>query len=621
MVKAKVVDLFGAVYKEAPDDSDPSSSNDEAKKTKGDEARSKSKDDRTERLIDSYCVYLNGIINWGSCNDCFEAADLIKIAQIKLCIATSKHPKAVVLGPLYDKVVDIVRGTRSASDFAAWQKAIDDEIARLRNANNMSALTCPTDKWSDRNSEGKPKSPILCAIVAIRAYLERQKFTLREDIWKSYCVITNEHGKEEYVSRHTDQILREWRNGIYEHKGTMPSLEVTKDAFHQIAKYNEYHSLREKIKSIAIDKDDLYEGGAKAFGLKITGEGEENHFTVRAFRHHLIASMARVFYPGVWYDLVLCVFGKQGSGKTTGLRILYGRDNCISCNFFELDPKKQSEATRQGIACVENADTFGDARKADFNRIKADVSTDSFVGRDAYGRMEDMRRVNYQYVIWYTGNEVKVLRDPTGNRRFIIVYSEAPTDEDWLRLNGDQLMAQAYRDMEKLRSDYLDGMRAKGLKEDYPKYLELPRDMWEESQRRQGASMVEGAAWEDWVPELIFQKFVVWPAKISGNICIDVLTRDISNYLQERSRKTLVSEQTIAAAMKKCVVLSKDNCEGLNDDIKWMPQQIHRNHANLRGYQINFIGEMGRRAFEIIKKIVADENDPTQAYIDGNRPM
>ena len=27
-------------------------------------------------------------------------------------------------------------------------------------------------------------------------------------------------------------------------------------------------------------------------------------------------------------------------------------------------------------AAVENADTFGDARKADFNRIKADVSTD-----------------------------------------------------------------------------------------------------------------------------------------------------------------------------------------------------------------------------------------------------
>ena len=174
----------------------------------------------------------------------------------------------------------------------------------------------------------------------------------------------------------------------------MYSMDVLKDAYHQIAKDNEFHSLQEKIRGVQWDGVDRYEEGAKAFGLKVTGEGEDDlHFTVRVFRQHLMASMARVFHPGVWYDLVLCTFGAQGAGKTTGLRILYGRDNIISCNFFELDPKVQSEKTRNGIAAVENADTFGDARKADFNRIKADVSTDSYLGRDAYGRVEDMRRV------------------------------------------------------------------------------------------------------------------------------------------------------------------------------------------------------------------------------------
>ena len=210
------------------------------------------------------------------------------------------------------------------------------------------------------------------------------------------------------------------------------------------------------MRAVKWDGVDRYEDGAKAFGLSVTGEGEDDgdqplHFTVRAFQQHLMASMARVFYPGVWYDLVLCTFGSQGAGKTTGLRILYGRDNIISCNFFELDPKVQSEKTRNGVAAVENADTFGDARNADFNRIKADISTDSYLGRDAYGRVEDMRRVLITYVIWYTGNELEVLRDPTGNRRFIIVYSEKPIDEDWLRLNADQLWAQSYVDMEMLR--------------------------------------------------------------------------------------------------------------------------------------------------------------------------
>ena len=126
--------------------------------------------------------------------------------------------------------------------------------------------------------------------------------------------------------------------------------------------------------------------GTAALGL------DDSEFTLRAFKHHLIASAARLFYPGVWYDLILCVFGDQGAGKTTGLRILYGRDNTISCNWFELDAKKKSEMTRHGIWAVENPDTFGDARKADFNKIKADTSVDLFLGRDAYGRMEDMRR-------------------------------------------------------------------------------------------------------------------------------------------------------------------------------------------------------------------------------------
>ena len=75
-----------------------------------------------------------------------------------------------------------------------------------------------------------------------------------------------------------------------------------------------------------------------------------------------------------------------------------------------------------------------------------------------------------------------MLRDPTGNRRFIIVYSVGPIDEDWLRLNADQLMARGLCGNEKLRSEYLDELHRKGINDDeYPKYLELPRDMWEES--------------------------------------------------------------------------------------------------------------------------------------------
>jgi hypothetical protein len=485
-------------------------------------------------------------------------------------------------------------------EFERLQKAIED-IENQKS--NINALNCSTADWSNLNSAGKPRPQILCAIVAIRILLEQRKLTLRDDVWRLYSLILNENDREEYVSIQIDSIIREWRNWIYEHKGTMYSLEILKDAFHQIAKVNEFHSQQKKIRSITWDRIDRYAAGAKAMGL------DSSEFTLKAFRHHLFASAARLFYPGVWYDLVLCVFGDQGAGKTTGLRLLYGRDNVISCNFFELDPKQKSEATRHGIWAVENPDTFGDARKADFNKIKADVSTDSFVGRDAYGRVEDMRRVNITYVIWYTGNEVHVLRDPTGNRRFIIVYSVGPTDEDWLRRHSDQLWAQVYIDMEQLRARYVDEMRHKGIEEEYPKYLELPRELWEESKKRSDAAMVDAPPWEDWVPEIIFQDFVVRSSPKSNKKSIFVLTRDVLKYLHEKCpRNTSIPNRALSQAMTKVVILAKEKCEGLHEDIKWAPKQINIKGTNLRGYRIDFEGESKQRAFELIKQNVDSRN-------------
>jgi len=162
----------------------------------------------------------------------------------------------------------------------------------------------------------------LNCIVAIRYLLDQRHLTLKDDIWKQYDVIMDDNGKEQYVSVQIDPILREWRNWIYSHKGDMYSSEVMKDAFHQIAKVNEFHSQQEKVRSVTWDGVDRYHDFCVAFGLKTVGDGEDINFTVRAVRHHLIASVARLFYPGVWYDLVLCVFGTQGAGKTTGLRIL-----------------------------------------------------------------------------------------------------------------------------------------------------------------------------------------------------------------------------------------------------------------------------------------------------------
>ena len=120
------------------------------------------------------------------------ADEIVKMADIKLCIMLSTHPKVSALGSLFNRVVDLIKTTWNATEVEKWAKALDDAVTNLRYRNNMSALTCPRDKWSDRTTDGKLKPPILNSIVAIRFLLEQHKFILREDIWKSYSVITNQ---------------------------------------------------------------------------------------------------------------------------------------------------------------------------------------------------------------------------------------------------------------------------------------------------------------------------------------------------------------------------------------------------------------------------------------------
>jgi hypothetical protein len=181
-------------------------------------------------------------------------------------------------------------------------------------------------------------------------------------------------------------------------------------------------------------------------------------------------------------------------------------------------------------------------------------------------------------------------------------------------------------EMEQLRAQYLEEMQRKGINEEYPKYLELPRELWEESKKRSDDAMVDAPPWEDWLPEILSKEFVIWSHPTSNKKSIIVLTRDILKYLSEKCpRNTSISDQALCRAMTKITILSKDKCDGLLEDIRWMPKQIKTNGANLRGYRIDFGGESKQRAFELIKQNVAAKNkSPEDDFLENeknNRPF
>lgn len=208
------------------------------------------------------------------------------------------------------------------------------------------------------------------------------------------------------------------------------SLEFEKKSFHPIVDY---------IKALNWD------GKKRVDTLLIDYFGaEDNAYTRAAIRKMLCAAVARVFNPGVKYDLALILSGEQGTYKSTFVKKL-GLD-WFSDTFTTVQGKEAFEQI-QGAWIIEMAELSG-LKKAEVETIKHFIAKreDSF--RPAYGRVvETYRR---QCVFFGTTNNKDFLRDPTGDRRFmpIDVRPEFVTKsviDDMTDNEIDQIWAEAYQ--------------------------------------------------------------------------------------------------------------------------------------------------------------------------------
>lgn len=177
------------------------------------------------------------------------------------------------------------------------------------------------------------------------------------------------------------------------------SLEFEKKKFHPIIDY---------IKSIKWD------GIKRIDTLLIDYFGaDDNPYTRAAIRKMLCAAVARVFEPGIKFDLALILVGDQGTYKSTFVKKL-GR-KWFSDTFMTVQGKESFEQL-QGAWVIEIAELSG-LKKAEIETIKLYISKQEDSFRPAYGRVvETYKR---QCVFFGTTNSRDFLRDPTGNRRFM----------------------------------------------------------------------------------------------------------------------------------------------------------------------------------------------------------
>lgn len=193
------------------------------------------------------------------------------------------------------------------------------------------------------------------------------------------------------------------------------------DAVNVVATQNSFHPVRDYLDACTWD------GVPRVETMLIDYLGAEDSAYTRAVtRKTMAAAVARIYEPGIKFDYMLTLQGRQGIGKSALIGKLGGQ--WYSDSFITLQGKDAYEQV-QGVWLIEVGELAG-MRKAEAETIKLFISKQADRFRPAYGRR--IQEFPRQCIFIGTTNETQFLRDATGNRRFWVVNTPGePTRDIW----------------------------------------------------------------------------------------------------------------------------------------------------------------------------------------------
>ena len=174
---------------------------------------------------------------------------------------------------------------------------------------------------------------------------------------------------------------------------------------------NAFHPVKDYLDLIADTPTDV---DALETLLIRHGGAPDNQYVRDATRLFLIAAVMRVEEPGSKFDFAPILEGKQGTGKSTLIRRLFGDEFFGELNTDVSNPQRVAE-NMLGKWVLELPE-LSSLHKSETNDMKAFITKQSDDVRMAYAKsVADLPR---QCVFCGTTNDSDYLRDPTGNRRY-----------------------------------------------------------------------------------------------------------------------------------------------------------------------------------------------------------
>lgn len=215
------------------------------------------------------------------------------------------------------------------------------------------------------------------------------------------------------------------------------SKQVVADALEMAAQDAIIHPVRNYLNNVKWDGKPRVRTWLQVYcAAEVRSEALATYIQEAGFRW-MISAVARIFDPGCKADAALILEGRQGCGKSRGLKALAGED--FFGDSLPAMTSKDASTYLRGLWIIELAE-LSNINKAEVEHIKAFITRTEERFRPPYGRNEIA--FPRQCVFAGTTNRDDYLRDDTGNRRFWPV-TVGDVDVDALAEDRDLLWAEA----------------------------------------------------------------------------------------------------------------------------------------------------------------------------------
>jgi predicted P-loop ATPase len=212
------------------------------------------------------------------------------------------------------------------------------------------------------------------------------------------------------------------------------------DALKAYAAGNTYDKIAEFFNSLPDwDGRDRIAELAKCFSHKLPGLPDGSDPIERFLRKWLVGAVARAL-TGT-QNFVLVLMGEGGIGKSYFAKWLAPAPDMFSDD--QIDPDSRESAVLAARTLVHELSELGSVTsRADVNALKRFLTAESSNVRLPYARTQSTVRHRESY-IGTSNPAADLLRDATGNRRFIVLQVDG-LDWGYTNLDKFQIWAQAY---------------------------------------------------------------------------------------------------------------------------------------------------------------------------------